>query len=402
MRGLRLEGKKESSLPAWTIRRPAPPSKVRLWLSQDPLHALIPCVEIGARVRTGQTLARSKNSLSVDLHASFSGRVTSLGHFVEITSDAQEERMPEVGKERPGWQALNRENLFEILRSSGVALPRPGTGGNVLPGSVLVLNGCESEPYVTSGHALMMSHSVEILKGAEILKKIFGAERVTLALADDKMEAIELMRSKIYSMRLSAHEVKVSPNLYPQDHEEMLRRSLSLGSGASIHAVWAAFAVYEAVVLQKPFYERVVTVGGECVVEPRNVWLRVGTSLAEGFQTCRGLFREPRKILIGGPMRGTAQESLDVPILQSTEAILALPKEVARPLEVEPCIRCRLCVDACPVSLSPVMITLAAERDLFETAREWGAERCIECGNCSYVCPSNRPMLELIRYAVSQ
>ena len=162
-----------------------------------------------------------------------------------------------------------------------------------------------------------------------------------------------------------------------------------------------AYAVYEAVVMQKPLYERVVTVGGECLVESRNLWLRIGTSLRDSIKACRGLLREPRKVLMGGPMSGEAQSSLEVPVLKGTKAVLALPKEVARPEEVAPCIRCGRCVDACPVEISPALITLAAEADDFEMARGYGVDFCIECGNCSYVCPSKRPMLELLCYAAS-
>ena len=163
----------------------------------------------------------------------------------------------------------------------------------------------------------------------------------------------------------------------------------------------AAFSVYEAVALQKPFYERPVTVGGECVTQPRNLWARIGTEFGDLVKACRGLLREPRKVVMNGPMRGTAQSSLEVPVIPGTQGILALPKEAAKPAPPEACTRCGRCLEVCPVEISPAMITLAAENDFFELAEEYGVGECIECGNCAYVCPSKRPMVELIRYAES-
>jgi electron transport complex protein RnfC len=192
-----------------------------------------------------------------------------------------------------------------------------------------------------------------------------------------------------------------------------------------------AFAVYEAVAQRKPFYERVVTVGGECVVEPRSLWLPIGISFHDALHACKGVMREPRKILMGGPMAGEAQTTTEVSVMAGTNAIIALPEEVVKeetevstvPMPIqsqesgdcgrpnysleknqkvwaaEPCVRCNLCVDHCPVSLSPAMITLAAEQKEFSTAGEWGVGNCIECGTCGYVCPSKRPMLGLIRSA---
>jgi Na+-translocating ferredoxin:NAD+ oxidoreductase subunit C len=168
---------------------------------------------------------------------------------------------------------------------------------------------------------------------------------------------------------------------------------------AIIFPTSTAFAVYEAVVQQKHFYERVVTVGGECVVEPRSLWLPIGISFHDAIHACKGVMREPQKVLMGGPMAGTAQSTVEVSVMAGTNAILALPKEVAKEESEEPCVRCNRCVDHCPVSLSPVMITLASERKEFSVAEAWDVTDCIECGNCAYVCPSKRPMLELIRLA---
>ena len=418
MIGIRLDGKKEASLLDGVIRRPDPPAKVRipLTLTLSPqgrgkgegILPPVPCVGIGTHVRTGEVIAQPEDARSAALHASISGEVTAIGRFpdplhgeseaIEIQSDHRDEKIPGMGYERTGWQNLPSAELLEIFRDSGlVELEGEMTPLHVKAGrallektQTLILNACEPEPYVTSGYALAMAHPVEILKGAEILRRAACAGRVVIAVEENKLELVELLRSKIYFLKWKEFEVKPLPPLYPTP----------LPFSSATHAA-TAFAVYEAVAFQKPLYERVVTVGGECVAQPKNVWARTGTSFGDLIKTCRGLLREPRKVLMGGPMKGLAQATLDVPVLKSTSAVLALPKETAKPEEIEPCIRCGRCVEACPVEISPVMITLAAERDLFDIAHEYGAESCIECGNCAYVCPAKRPMVELIRYGAS-
>jgi len=458
--GIHLDGKKEATLISWAIRRSHPPAKVYIPLLQCEGQDTMPCVQPGARVRVGEKIAEPQSPSSVALHASVSGEVTAIGPFphpllgesqaIEIHSDGRDEKISVIGLERPGWNQLSPEEIGLILQDLGVVelsdgmapvhsgrYPGQARGiwsstcpGLQAPGGwrpegssldtplakphharthTLILNGCESEPYLTSDQVLMMSHPLEILKGAEILRRFFAADRVIIALEDNKREVAELLKSKIYFLKWKHVEVKTVPSLYPQEAAIPLTRQLlqtdlaslflNRGAGACVFNVATAFAAYEAVVLQKPLYERVVTVGGECVVEPKNLWVRLGTSFEDALKTCRGLLREPQKVLMNGPMKGIAQESLRVPVMKATRAVLALPKEITSQEEVQPCIRCGLCVEACPVEISPAMITLAAEKDLFDLAGKWGAEFCIECGNCSYVCPAKRPMIELIHHA---
>jgi electron transport complex protein RnfC len=427
--GIRVESRKEFIQANWTIRRPASPVKVYIPLSFQQGPAAVPCVDAGSHVRIGQKIAEPSHPLSVAVHASISGKVTTIDSFphplkgeaeaIEIQGDGRNEKMPEIGEERRGWESLSAEKLLDILQDSGIVelnvsmepLHRKILKSRGSKVHTLILNGCESEPYVTSDFALMMSHPVEILKGAEILRTLFHAERIVIAIQDNKLEAAELLKSKVYFLKWGHTAVKVLPSLYPQGDEIPLIHALfgrkgkvflsAEEAGVRIQNVATAFAIYEAVAWQKPLYERAVTVGGECVVKPQNVWIRIGTSFEDAIKTCRGLLREPRKVLMNGPMRGIAAANLHVPILPGTQAVLALPKEVVIPEEVEPCIRCNRCVDACPVEISPVMISLAAEEDRLDIARSWGVEYCVECGNCSYVCPAKRPMTELIHYARS-
>ncbi len=401
--GLRLEGKKEATLTPWTIHRPSPPRRVLL-------PGLATWCQAPRLARLGEKIGETREGIPV--HASISGEVRETDGGVEIVSDGREESLPEIGHERPGWDSLPPTDLQEIIRSSGAAplgqnCPLEnrfaGTGSpepdrqNRIAVDTVILNGCESEPYLTSDHALMMSHPLEILKGGEILRRALGAKEVVVATEENKEEVAELLRSKIFFQRGSHLRVEVLPSRYPQGHPSLLTESLELD--APVFGISEAFAVYEAVVLQKPFYERVVTLSGECLAQPKNVWLRVGTMVDEAVKSARGFLREPGKVVLGGPMTGIEISDLKTPIDRSTPGILALGREVLDFNRVEPCIRCGRCVEACPVSISPALISLAVEKELFELAEEYGAPHCIGCGNCAYVCPAKRPMVQLIQRA---
>jgi electron transport complex protein RnfC len=356
-------------------------------------------VKDGDRVVIGEKIAESKKPPFLAFHASISGKVSFAGAhgrapLLEIQSDGKDEMFPGIGKERSAWELLNPEDLHQILKDSGIEAPYQKTF------KTIILNGCESEPYVTSNHSLAMSHPLEILKAGEIFFRAFGAKELLFVFEDNKGEIVELFKSKVFFNEWSHAEVEIFPTRYPQENETLLLRDL----GKDPSKTWVtdlsnAFAAYEAVVMQKPFYERVVTLAGECVAQPRNFWIRTGTLVEDAVKYARGFLREPERVVLGGPMKGRATSTLAVPILKDTSAILGLPKEVVLPDEIEPCIRCGRCTENCPVSISPVMITVAAEKNLFELAREYGAGVCIDCGNCSYVCPAKRPMTELIQYA---
>ncbi len=418
-RGIRLQEKKEASLLNWTIRRPHnPPENVIISLAQPGAPAAKPCVKPGDKVLVGEKIALPVHADTAAIHASISGTVKAIDIFphpllgetsaIEIHTDKRDEKIPLIGHERSSWENLSPVKLAEILQDSGVVDLETGAAVHQEvrgPENItdLYLNACEPEPYITADYSLLMAHPVEVLKGALILKQVSGAARVVFFLRQPQLEAVELLKSKIYFLKWKNFEVEVLPALYPYGSTELMRAQWkpqkAEAGRLAVFNIATAFAAYEAVVMQKPFYERAVTVGGECVVEPRNVWARIGSEFNELIKQCRGILRPPGKVVMNGPMKGAAQESLQVPVIKETRAILALPKEITKPEEVQPCIRCGRCLESCPVDISPAMITLAAEQDLFAVAGEYGSGACIECGNCSYVCPSKRPMVELIRYS---
>ena len=438
--GIRLDRKKDASLLNWNLKRPYPPEKIHISISKN--SAL--CVHERDVVQCGQKIAEPKGPESVSVHASLSGVIEKIARLsdapgreawmIEIRrqgspnayqfplcgnwgspdhhkekenkgrGDPKTQTIPET---RKGWTEIPKEELLKIFQNSGLVTTDPQREPvhvklqRHAEAQTVIINACEPEPYVTCEQVLTLSHAVEILKGAELLKKALKAPKIIFALEDCNLEMIELIKSKIYFLKWDFAEVRTVPAFYPQGIESALLQSWFPGKEdkAVVFPASTAFAVYEAVALQKPFYERVVTVGGECVVEPRSLWLPFGISFQDAIHACKGMMREPGKVLRGGPMAGTAQTTTEVPVTAGTSAILALPQGVVKEENEEPCIRCNLCVDHCPVSLSPAMITLAAENKEFAVAEEWNVADCIECGNCAYVCPSKRPMLKLIRSA---
>lgn len=416
--GLKLDAKKESTLTPWSAARAPLPGRVRISLSEPASSAAEPLVRVGDRVRVGEKIAEGPQGKYPAFHASISGTVSRISRFphpllgearaIEIRSDGKDEGVPGTGVERPGWESLIALDLVRILREAG-AIDLTQDASPPVSIHTVILNGCESEPYLTSDHSLMMTHPAEILKAGEILRRAVGAEDLIVALEENKEEIAELLRSKIFFHTGSKARVEVLPSRYPQGENRALIRTLlgcSLGPGQSpreagvtVVGMAEAYAAYEAVALQKPFYERIVTISGECVAQPRNFWLRIGTLVEDAVKLARGFLREPGRVVHGGPMKGVALGTLEVPVLKVTPGILGLPREIVQPGAVEPCIRCGRCVESCPEFLSPVMITLAAEKELWDVAEEYGARLCIECGNCSYVCPSKRPMVELIQSA---
>ncbi len=438
--GIRLERKKDASLLNWNLKRPYPPEKIRIPIPDFSE----PCVQAGEVVQAGQKIAvprpincseaeigavpttfnqkkikvgaETKNQDGVSIHAGMSGTVEKIAVFPDATG--AERRMIEIrgcGEPKPlppfetrkGWDNLQAEELLRIFQNSGLVTtdvfmePVHAKLRRFAGAPAIVINLCEPEPYITCEQVLALSHPVEILRGAEMLKKAIGAEKILFACENSNLEMVELIKSKIYFLKWEHVEIRTVPALYPQGLEGTLLQAWFPGdeSQAVVFPASTAFAIYEAVAQQKPFYERVVTVGGECVVEPRSLWLPIGISFRDAIHACKGVMRESQKIVMGGPMAGTAQRTTEVPVMAGTNAILALPKEVAKEENETPCLRCNRCGDHCPVLLSPAMITLAAEKREFSVADAWNVAECIECGNCAYVCPSKRPMLELIRTA---
>jgi len=414
-KGMTLPDFKYGSLSTTKIQFLSPPRFVAFLLNQHAGVILKPILQEGDEVLVGTKIADHPNENSVPLHSSTSGRISKITKdLILIESDEADRIDPSIHPRSEVPQAP--EELIKLVRQAGVV----DLGGSAAPTHVhllearkqnvhtLIINGCESEPFLTSDHVLMLNHPVEILKGAELLRIAAGAAQAVIVTERNKLEAVEILNSKNYNLKLNTIKTAYFSSRYPQGSERTLTESIlgkalerqqsPLEAGVLVENVATAFAVYEAVYLNKPLYERVVTIAGPCIFEPKNVWARIGTKASDLIRSAKGFLRQPSKVLFGGPMTGEAIGDLERPITKKVQGILSLSQELIASGQEQACTRCAKCVDVCPESLIPETLMRAVKKEKYGLALEYDIQSCTECGLCSYVCPSNIPLVSLIQF----
>ncbi len=404
----------------------AAPDEVTLPLLQ---HTGFPCqaqVSVKDKVKIGTLIAQSKEYVSSPIHSSVSGEVKAiaarahpiLGQYqaVVIASDGRDEQEPAI-QERQNPAALSREQIREIIRRCGIV----GLGGAAFPTHIklappkdkaidtFILNGAECEPYLTADYRLMLEKPNEIIAGMKIAMQALGASSGLVAIEKNKPAAINLFKQLTAGEPIKVIAVK---SVYPQGAEKqlikgILKREVPAGKlpfdlGVVVNNVATCFAIYEAVYKNKPLYERVLTLSGKIVKNPGNLLVRIGTKVKDIIAFCGGLTDEPAKVILGGPMMGIAQYTLDVPVIKAIGGIIVFSKEEIKAPLTGACIRCARCVQVCPMGLIPSAIAQAIEKGRFDLAREYNVLDCIECGICSYVCPGNRNFVSLVKLAKSR
>lgn len=404
-----------------------PPKRVVIPLVQ---HIGAPCkvaVSVGQEVKKGEVIGSPEGFVSAPVHASVSGKVVAVGEFplasgrmvtsVVIENDGKEEWI--ALKDNPDYLSLSPEALKAKVKDAGIV----GMGGAAFPThvklsppkekpvDVVVLNGAECEPYLTADYRLMVERPKEVVEGLRTLMKIVGVSRGVIGIENNKPDAIRAMEQAVAgdpAIKVCALEVK-----YPQGAEKMLikaavdrevpARGLPMDAGVVVQNIGTAVAVYEAARYGKPLIERVVTVTGEGIWEPKNLMVKIGTITTDLIEECGGFKTEAAKVISGGPMMGFAMYSLEVPVTKGTSGVLVLPEEgVMHAEDFGPCIRCGRCIEICPMNLMPSMLSVLAERGFYEEAKEYNLFDCFECGSCTFVCPSKRPIVQLVRLAKSQ
>jgi electron transport complex protein RnfC len=396
-----------------------PPEKVMIPLLQHFGKPAKPLVQKGDEVLLGQKIGEAQTLFSASVHSSVSGKVISVDDYnhpggrpvptVSITNDNLDQPFSSKEETKDPF-SFSAEEIRKKVREAGVV----GMGGAAFPTAVklsppkdkpidtIIINGCECEPLLTSDYRLMLEAPEDILKGAELARIATGAKRIIVGIEDNKKKAYEIFRDKIQNFD---GEVSLLKTKYPQGAEKnliyaLLRREVPTGGlpfdvGVVVQNVGTAKAIWDAVNEGKPLYERVISVSGQGIKEPKNILVRIGTPFKNVVEFCGGLKEDADILVMGGPMMGISQWSLDVPVVKGTSGILAWA--ASRPTFEYPCIGCGRCVENCPMTLVPTQLAKYVKFDDLTSAEKWGVLDCVECGCCQYICPSKIPLVHWMR-----
>lgn len=406
-----------------TVKMPLP-AKVIIPMLQHIGAPCVPLVKKGERVLVGQKIGDADAVVSAPVHASVSGLVSAVapllypGGFevmaVEILPDGQQE----IHESVQPVQNMDRASLLKSIRESGLV----GLGGAGFPTAVklappshkpldtLVINAAECEPYITADYREMMENMDGVLAGIKIVMELTGIRKAFVGIENNKPTAIKQLT--LQAKDFEGIDIVPLRTRYPQGGEKQLiyavagRRvpagELPSDIGVLVQNVNTVSFLANFVRTGMPLTKKRVTVDGGAVENPLNVEVLIGTPLREVFEFCGGFREKPVKIVMGGPMMGAAQCSLDNPVVKQTNALLALTAAEAIKPQESVCLRCGKCIDACPMGLLPLQINALVARGNIEAARAYHVQDCMECGCCAYVCPAARHLVQSVRYAKAE
>lgn len=398
------------------------PAQVVIPMSQHFGAPCTPLVKAGDHVKVGQKIGEFRG-LGAPIHSSVSGTVKAVeprpysmgGNImsVVIDNDCQDEVSEEV-QAPANPDALSVDEMVEIVKNAGIV----GMGGATFPTHVklsvppgkkadaLIINGVECEPYLTSDHRTMLEHGEELLVGVSILMKAIGVDRAFIGIENNKPDAIAHLSKLVKEY----HGVEVVPLKvrYPQGGEKQLIAAvtgrqvppppaLPIDVGAVVCNASTTLAVYYAVQKNKPLIERVVTITGKSVKEPKNLLTRMGTPIQSLIDAAGGLPADAGKVINGGPMMGRAMVNLASPVTKGCSGITVLSGRDAVRREASQCIKCAKCVAACPMGLEPYYLSKMTQKKNWDELEAQMITSCIECGCCQSTCPSYLPLLDWIR-----
>ncbi len=398
------------------------PSKVYIPMQQHIGAPAQPLVSKGDYVKKGQLIGNFENGLSCPIHASVSGTVADIemrnsytgygktAHIVienDFTDTLDESIKPYDGD----IFSATSDEIIEIVRNAGVC----GQGGASFPtyakiqsaigkATEIIVNCAECEPYITENHRLMLEQPEKIIGGARILMHATGTSHMTIAIENNKMDAVQVMKEK--SSAFDNIDVQVLKTKYPQGDERQLMcvikgvqlpaGKLPADVGCVIFNAETCVSVYRAVYEGMPLIDTVLTVDGDAVNEPKNLRAPVGTTVSDVLEFCGGATENLVKVVSGGPMMGQAQWDLNAVVMKNTSAFLFLSDKTQSNNEGD-CIHCGKCVGVCPMHLMPNYLAAFSKIDDKALAEEFGILSCVECGSCTYNCPGNVPIVQYIR-----
>ncbi len=398
------------------------PEEIILPVSQHLGKDALPQVKKGDEVIPGQLVAKAEGFISAPIHASAAGKVMSLGKEITATgfpkdaiviktnvaSDAQKITLLPLNPD-----TITPDEIRNRVAEAGIV----GQGGAAFPTyvklsppkdkviDVVILNGCECEPYLTRDYRFMIERPDDLISGFKLIMKALGVKRGVIGIENNKPQAIKLLGEKVQNEE--GLEVISLKTKYPQGAEKMLIKAvtgkevppgkLPMDVGAVIQNIGTAVAIHDAVVKGEVLTTAALTVSGKGIKIPKNLLVPVGTPIQNIIDFCGGVTEDAVKIVVGGPMMGVAQFDLHAPVMKATSGILVLTKnEVAENPET-PCLRCGQCVGACPLNLVPTKLARYSQLHKYEEAEKADVTVCMECGTCAYTCPANIPLVQWIR-----
>lgn len=407
------------------IERAEAPKVVYIPIQQHIGAPAKPIVEVGDEVKLGQKIAEAGGFVSANIHSSVSGKVIAIepheipngkGMCIVIENDFKEE-LHESVKPHGKLEDLSKEEIVEIIKEAGIV----GMGGATFPTHVkvcpppgstaefVILNGAECEPYLTADHRLMLEQPEKVVLGCRALMKVLDVNKGFIGIEENKPDAIEAVQN--VAKDFPEIEVVTLKVKYPQGAEKQLiyactgrevpSGGLPIAAGAVVDNVGTAAAIADAITTGMPLVERITTVTGSCIKEPKNLVIKVGTLVSEIIEQCGG-YRDDKKLgklIMGGPMMGIAQYTDEIATNKGSSGILCLSEEESRLPKPQNCLRCGRCTNVCPAFLQPLYISAYSLKNDFEMAQEHRALDCIECGSCSFICPARRPLLQSMRNA---
>ncbi len=400
-----------------------PPETLVFPLSQHIGAPAKPIVTVGDTVLAGQKIAVSDGFVSANVHSSVSGKVVAIearlhpnGNKVEsivIENDGLYSQCEDMKKYI--FSEVTPSQIVDAIKEAGIV----GMGGAAFPTHVklsppdgksvkyVIINGAECEPYLTSDHRAMLETAEEIIDGLKLTLKVFGLKEGYIAIETNKPDAIAYMKE--CAAKEAEYSIKIVPveTKYPQGSEKHLIKAvtgISVPGGklpVDVHVlvnnIDSCAAIARAVLKGQPLTKRIVTVSGDCISEPQNFRVPVGTSFEYLVKKCGGFVKDTAKLIMGGPMMGMALSALDVPVIKGSSGLLAFSEELTKERVQKNCIRCGRCVSGCPMNLMPFMIKEAVCAENLEKLEKLNTADCIQCGSCTYVCPAEQNPLRYIR-----
>ncbi|NOY65800.1 MAG: electron transport complex subunit RsxC [Gammaproteobacteria bacterium] len=428
--GLHLPGHKSIST-GRAISKTFIPSRLILPLQQHIGESSELVTKIGDKVLKGQILARANGYVSVPLHAPTSGTITHIEEHIvphpsglsalciTIETDQKDEWIKI--EETPDYKNMDPSALRNRIRDAGIV----GLGGagfptfiKLNPGSrtaidELIINAAECEPYISCDDMLMRERAQEIIQGVQIMQHALQARRCLIGIEDNKPEALAALNKALQLSGSGSIDIISIPTRYPAGGEKQLIKILTgkespshglpLDIGVVCQNTGTAAAVSQAILHGKPLLSRVITLTGDGIKQPGNYDVLIGTPINELIEHSGGYHQSVKQLLMGGPMMGFNLDTDQLPVIKTTNCLLALCEpHTDSSQNVMPCIRCGACMDVCPVKLLPQQLYWQAYAKDFDKIQDYNLFDCIECGCCSYVCPSQIPLVQYYRFAKTE